>query len=234
MREDKSLEYLVFDSKWPPAVIARRHSRRLSLRVRADGVPLVSAPKRVSNSQIQTWLRSKQPWLRRQLERQNNAYAELSGEQLTSTIGIRHVPSTSLQAEFKDSTLILYHPPGFNQWHQLYQLARPVIKQALQGEATGYFPLVVSRLVAQTRQEPSIVRTRFMRSRWGSCSPSNAITLNSQLMRLPDELIDYVVIHELTHLTHRHHQDSFWRTIARIVPDYQLRRRKLLQLQLFD
>jgi len=47
-------------------------------------------------------------------------------------------------------------------------------------------------------------------SRWGSCSYKNNINLNAHLVRLPSELIDYVILHELTHTLHKNHQKPFW------------------------
>lgn len=234
MRADKSLEYIAFDPNWPDAIVVRRASRRLSLKVRADGVPLVSAPTRLSSSQVKTWLRTKRSWLGRQLDRQRHTYAELSGNRLTPSINIKHVLAPRLQAELNGPTLVVSHPPSFNQWHLLYRLARPALKRALHLEATPRLAALVKRLAIQTEQHPSAVRIRFMRSRWGSCSSSGSITLNSQLVRLPDPLIVYVVVHELTHLRHRHHQAGFWQALANTIPDYQQRRKNLREWQLFD
>jgi len=51
---------------------------------------------------------------------------------------------------------------------------------------------------------------RNQRTRWGSCSPGNNISLNVNLVRLPDELIDYVILHELVHTRIKNHSGDFW------------------------
>lgn len=59
---------------------------------------------------------------------------------------------------------------------------------------------------------------RHQTSRWGSCSYANSISLNIELMRLPPELRDYIIVHELTHTIHKHHQDAFWEHLERVLP----------------
>ncbi|MDX2028154.1 MAG: SprT family zinc-dependent metalloprotease [Alphaproteobacteria bacterium] len=65
---------------------------------------------------------------------------------------------------------------------------------------------------------------------WGSCSSGNAIRLSWRLIMAPLPLIDYVVVHELCHITHKNHGPRFWRTVAQAMPDYQARRVALRQM----
>ncbi len=62
------------------------------------------------------------------------------------------------------------------------------------------------------------VSCRHQKSRWGSCSYHNDISLNIELMRLPPELRDYIIVHELTHTFHKHHQDAFWNHLEKVLP----------------
>jgi len=58
---------------------------------------------------------------------------------------------------------------------------------------------------------------RNQRTRWGSCSSRNNISLNMKLVRLPDELIDYVILHELVHTHRKDHSKDFWTDMDRLV-----------------
>ncbi len=60
---------------------------------------------------------------------------------------------------------------------------------------------------------------RNQRTRWGSCSARNNISLNSKLMQLPDELIDYVILHELLHLRIKNHRRDFWEELSFLAKD---------------
>lgn len=73
---------------------------------------------------------------------------------------------------------------------------------------------------------------RLMRSRWGSYrSGTYSIALNSALSRTSDELVDYVIVHELCHRTHLHHGAAFYAELACRMPDWSERRRLLRQLE---
>lgn len=71
------------------------------------------------------------------------------------------------------------------------------------------------------------VSVRKMRSRWGSCSREGNISINLLLGHLPDELLIYVVVHELCHLVHHNHSKNFWSLVAAHLPDHKLRKREL-------
>ena len=68
------------------------------------------------------------------------------------------------------------------------------------------------------------------RSKWGSCSPSGTIRFNSKLSAFPEDVIDYVVVHELCHLKYRRHDASFWRLVSSYLSDLDDRREKLRKI----
>jgi len=62
---------------------------------------------------------------------------------------------------------------------------------------------------------------RNMRSKWGSCSANKNLTFNTLLKYLPDYLVKYVVIHELTHFKEKKHNEAFWRLISAQFKSYK-------------
>ncbi len=74
--------------------------------------------------------------------------------------------------------------------------------------------------------EPEI-RLSNARTRWGSCHINGRICLNWRLIQMPLRLVDYVVAHELAHLVEMNHSPRFWKTVSRIVPDYEARRAEI-------
>lgn len=71
------------------------------------------------------------------------------------------------------------------------------------------------------------VGIRKMRSRWGSCSNDGNISINLLLGHLPDDLLEYVIVHELCHLVHHNHSRTFWTLVKAYLPDFKARKMSL-------
>ena len=71
------------------------------------------------------------------------------------------------------------------------------------------------------------VAVRNQKTRWGSCSSKNNINLNMKLVRLPDEMIDYVLLHELVHTRIKNHTQAFWTELNKFVGDAKEMRKKM-------
>ena len=76
------------------------------------------------------------------------------------------------------------------------------------------------------------ITIRNQKTRWGSCSSAGNVNFNYHLYYLPDELLDYVVVHELAHRRYMNHSKEFWSEVARYCPDYRARRKQLKEYQL--
>jgi predicted metal-dependent hydrolase len=68
---------------------------------------------------------------------------------------------------------------------------------------------------------------RNQKTRWGTCSSKNNISLNMNLIRLPQELQDYVILHELVHIKHKNHSKKFWAQMDKLVGDGKKLRKRM-------
>lgn len=80
----------------------------------------------------------------------------------------------------------------------------------LRSKARGYLPVRLRELAEEHDYKYGKVSLRNQKTLWGSCSGKNNISLNINLMQLPPQLIDYVILHELTHTVHKNHGPGFW------------------------
>lgn len=65
---------------------------------------------------------------------------------------------------------------------------------------------------------------------WGSCTAQNDIRLNWRVMMAPPDIIDYLIVHELAHIQHKHHRNAFWNLVEQFIPDYKIRQQFLKRM----
>jgi hypothetical protein len=97
----------------------------------------------------------------------------------------------------------------------------------LRREARAEAKALIQRFGPRHGLMPRGLVIKAHRTLWGSCTVRDVVNLNWRLILAPPAVLEYVVVHELCHLRHRHHQPPFWRLVAEILPDYGQQRRWL-------
>ena len=131
---------------------------------------------------------------------------------------------------------VLRHEDWIEQKYRLQEERRETHKEptadeeaALRRSAKAVLPERVRVFGRLMGLSPSGVKITSARKRFGSCSASGSICFSWRLMMYPPACIDYVVVHELSHLRHRNHGRAFYDLIASVLPDYKTRRELLKQ-----
>ena len=101
------------------------------------------------------------------------------------------------------------------------------------GEARKKLVNRLNELSAQHGFRFNKVSVRNHKPRWGSCSSKNSINLNMQLVRLPDEMIDYVLLHELVHTRIKNHTQAFWTELNKFVENAKEMSKKMSEYRVF-
>ena len=106
------------------------------------------------------------------------------------------------------------------------------IKTLLSRVVAGDFQAEIQRRVYdwndRTFRRPiKSINLKYNHSNWGSCSAHNNVNLSTRLLFAPDEVQDYVILHELAHLVELNHSDRFWALVEQYMPDYQEKERWL-------
>jgi predicted metal-dependent hydrolase len=115
--------------------------------------------------------------------------------------------------------LNIYYPEGVDVEHEKVQsFIRHSLTETMRFEAKKYLPARTLEIAQKHKLDVGKVTVRNNKTRWGSCSGKNNISLNIHLMRLPDELIDYVIYHELVHTKVKRHGRPFWMYLETLLP----------------
>jgi predicted metal-dependent hydrolase len=105
-----------------------------------------------------------------------------------------------------------------------------LLYQGYKNEASVVFPEIFKRVLKKYDNQmfkPSSLIIRTMKRRWGSCSNKGIITLSTELIKLPDLFIEYVIIHELCHLKHHNHGTAFYKLLSELFPEWKSIRKEL-------
>ncbi|MGN1148530.1 MAG: M48 family metallopeptidase [Lachnospiraceae bacterium] len=102
-----------------------------------------------------------------------------------------------------------------------------ILQKRFYNAARSYFPRRCAELQKLTGGHYTKITIRNQKTRWGSCSQTGTLSFNYRLMMAPPAVIDYVIVHELCHLTHMNHSKAFWNKVANVMPDYKIRKQWL-------
>lgn len=211
-------------------------AKRLRLTVRPGSVDVV-APKRARLADIQTFIDSHRDWIRQKVETYRTLMANHPGPHrlrdggrilfrgeptpLSVTVAQRKHPKVTEGDGFRVEL-----PRDLPAGEQETAIER-VLTRHLKRQAREDAILAIDRFGPPNGLVPSALRIKDQKRLWGSCTSSNVINLNWRLILAPMAVFDYVVVHELCHLRHRHHQPPFWEAVGCVMPDYDLHRRWL-------
>lgn len=214
-------------------LVLRRSSRarRLALRVFPHGLVEVVAPLRAGRRSIEDFVREHAEWIDRVrggyraqqadpgllLPREIHLAALAECWTVTCTTGsarIRSEPATG-------GGSITLRGPDDDQWR------RQRLRAWLMGRARATLVPWLAAVSAETGLAHAGVSVRRQRSRWGSCSARGTISLNCALLFVPPALVRHLFLHELAHTRHLNHSRAFWRLLAELQPDFELREQQL-------
>ena len=195
----------------------RRGARSIRLSVAPDGEIRVHLPYWVPYSAGVQFAKSRQAWIAEQL---NKLPKHLKHGQL---IGKTHriyfessETSTKPSSRVTVSAIRVTHPfVETSSEPHIQAVAVRAATRALRAQAEASLPDRLKALAAQHGFSYRSVQVKQLRGRWGSCDQDKNIVLNLFLMQLPWELIDYVLLHELTHTEILRHGSDFWVAMKR-------------------
>lgn len=198
--------------------LAKSSSRSIRISINEANGVRVFVPLFVSFSSAKGFVISKINWIKRHVDK----IAQLKSKKMIfkpgfifntklSTIEFKLSFTDKVKSKYKkNSVQILVPRNSIIQSSNCQLLIRNEIENILRKDAKIYLPKRVKYFADKFDFDYKKVIIKNAKTRWGSCSSINNINLNLHLMRLSDELIDYVILHELVHTKIKNHQIEFW------------------------
>ena len=212
-----------------PIVIARRKgTRNIKLSVKSDGSLRVSVSFGVPEVVALNFVKQKADWIRMHVKPQQILKnGDRIGKSHVLQI-VTNLQSNTIRTRLRGNTAVITMPPNtLHKSPEVQRAVRKVAERALALEAENLLPQRLEMIAAKHKINYRSASTRKLKSRWGSCDNRHNIVLNTYLMQVDWSLIDYVIVHELAHISHPHHQPAFWQEVERMMPDWKNRRKQL-------
>ena len=210
--------------------LIRSKRKTVAIHITKDARVEVRAPFRMPQNDIYKFIASKEHWISEHLKRigQNaihrDEFSPGYGDMLLLTG--KEYPIISVKGKKVIFDGAFFVPDGLSS-EQIKQAVVFIYKKI----AKTVFIEKVKLYSKRMGVSPSGIKITSAKTRWGSCSGKNSINFSWRLIMADEDIIDYVVVHELAHIKHKNHSPRFWDEVAVYMPDYKDKRTGLKALQ---
>ncbi len=218
----------ISDEEFGQIEIRRVRGSYVRLKIQTNGRLVAHLPHFTSIREVQRLLDKSRDNLRQNLSQIPTKKTYADGELIGKSHRLKIKESPRERVELSGLNIIIHVKSGTTLAAK-NQLIKDGIAKALRKESKAYLPRRLKYLAMTHGFNYERVRFTHAKSRWGSCSTSGTISLNIMLMTLPNELIDYVLLHELNHTKHMDHSREFWSDLEKVCPHAKRKRTWLKQ-----
>ncbi|SMO61313.1 hypothetical protein SAMN06265379_103368 [Saccharicrinis carchari] len=218
------MELLQIKGVGPVLFQLSKKAKRLSIKLKPFEPVKVVVPLNVHPKEALTFVESNRQWIRDNLQKVKEKENDLTifdestlFKTRSFTLAIKKSPLKQMRMQLKNGRLCIEYPAHMEvRSAAVQENIRYGIEEAMRVSAKNYLPRRLHDLAQQHGFTYKRVFIKNLKSRWGSCSNVNNINLNLHLMRLPDHLIDSVILHELCHTVEKNHGPGFWQLMHKV------------------
>ncbi len=207
--------------------LVRSARRSIGLLVTDNGDILVRAPHRAAEKDILEILRKNRSWLESKLAESLKLKEESAPRRFVDGENFLFLGKEYPLRINRKASKFFSEENGFEISEDYLPQAKEMFESWYKRQAKR---LIIPRLmeIGKAFERNDIApRISSAGTRWGSCSIDGSIRINWRLIQAPQEIIDYVIIHELSHLIEMNHSERFWETVGKYIPDFVMRRKYL-------
>lgn len=220
------------DERSSITVYKRKSSRSLRLTISADGKIKVSIPVWTPYRVGLEFAKSRRAWIESQRVEAATLHTGQKVGKAHRLVFLQKTSITKPTGRLTGGEIFITYPQGMHPDDpEVQKVAKSASIKALRLQSEKLLPQRLEDLAKKHGFEFNQVSFKQLRGRWGSCDQHKNIVLNLYLMQLPWELIDYVLLHELTHTKILRHGPDFWNAMEKVLPNVKLIRMQMRQYQ---
>ena len=207
----------ISDLEIPVTVEKHRRFRRCSMRITDNGLR-VTVPSVCFEKEWKGFINKHRRWIHRTYSKHKIKIERLPKLEIGGKIPLKGNFYTVKGIDFRDA---VFSGDSFLVPNELFEDREKLIENLLQlylDEAQSLLEVFIERWKKYLNGEISAIKLKEMRSRWGSCSAKGNIALNWRLIMAPEEVFEYVFIHELCHIDTKAHNRKFWLDVDSRLP----------------
>jgi len=207
--------------------VRSKRARKMSIIVKPFSHVRVTVPERVSLKTAEKFVTEKYDWIiqsKQRVEAKEKRYTIFNENtefrSKTHQLTFKPIDTEKVSIEINSDKLTITYPYNVKlEQKQMQDFIRKGIVETLKIEAKAFLPNRVKELANIHGFNYKRLTLRNNKTRWGSCSHDNNLNLNIHLMRMPNNLIDYIIIHELCHTIEKNHGRQFWALVEKTLPN---------------
>ncbi|EOS61084.1 hypothetical protein C815_00812 [Firmicutes bacterium M10-2] len=194
-------------NEYPIRILVKTKNKKLYIRFK-DGEIVITSPSFLHDWQILELLKRNEDWLMEQIEKRSKSKETIKEEMAIQLFGESFVLKKGREVSIQGKTL--FFTENEKQWKSFIRhYGVPRLRNRFE------------QLRVRFGYGPIQLRFGFYSSQWGSCTPSKkAISLNLNLVFVPQKCLDAIIIHELSHLEHPDHSKKFYDLVYERMPEY--------------
>lgn len=219
MTEHLKIDNLIFE--------VRRSTRRktISLTVDRGGELVIHVPENLADEELTSWTSSKLLWVYRKLAIREELIPQVNEPEYVTGERFSYLGRTyRLKIVKEQDDPLLFTGSEFIMCQESRPLAHEHFRQWYISRGTEWVKNRIKRLASKTEVVPAQIEVRDLGYRWGSCGKNQTLYFNWKGLQLSVRLLDYLLLHELTHLGVPNHSSDFWRSLDRSLPDWKQRK----------
>lgn len=219
-----STKYINIDQIGSVSFTINERSRRIRLSVKSGGEIVVSMPPSAQYRDAIRFVESKTDWIIKQQTKVQAGLTLFAPESCFKTrfhqLAITKGNTDKVYNRVGNGIIQIFIPERVShEQPKVQEFIKNTLVDVMRWEAKIYLPKRLNELAGLHGFKYENVSIKNASTRWGSCSSANNINLNLHLMRIPEHLIDYVLLHELAHTVVKNHGEKFWMLLEQCYPN---------------